>query len=207
MSDLTPKAASSLPRPEPLGLEPSFGFGDRIGLATPGHVEAMRRAGAGIEPIFPQQSIREMARTGRTPGQVMDDALSGMRAGRLDRPDGRRRRPPEDDARTSTSTAAVGFTFFTIDPSDHVDAPRRRLRRADACATKFAAVGGEVDWLDALPRPVGSSSRPGRDVDLDEPACLRAAVKYGRAINHALATGRATSTRRRGARAATTRSS
>src|SRR5437763_6463860 len=63
-----------------LGLSPSFGFGDRIGLATPGHVEAMRRAGAGIEPIFPQQSIREMARTGRPPRQVMDEAISGMHA-------------------------------------------------------------------------------------------------------------------------------
>ena len=57
-----------------LGMSPSFGFGDRIGLATPGHVEAMRRAGAGIEPIFPQQSIREMARTSRSPRNVMDDA-------------------------------------------------------------------------------------------------------------------------------------
>src|SRR6195952_920121 len=63
-----------------LGLSPSFGFGDRIGLATPGHVAAMNRSGAGIEPIFPQQSIREMARTGRTPGQVMSDAMTGMRA-------------------------------------------------------------------------------------------------------------------------------
>src|ERR1700712_1260771 len=62
-----------------LGLNPSFGFGDRIGLATPGHVAALERSGAGIEPIFPQQSIREMARTGRTPGRVMSDALSGMR--------------------------------------------------------------------------------------------------------------------------------
>src|SRR3954465_7745433 len=61
-----------------LGLRPSFGFGDRLGLATPGHVEALRRSGAGIEPIFPQQSIREMARTGRTPEGVMRDALAGM---------------------------------------------------------------------------------------------------------------------------------
>ena len=60
-----------LPRCVTLGLAPSFGFGDRIGLATPGHVEAMKRSGSGIAPIFPQQSIREMTRTGRTPGQVM----------------------------------------------------------------------------------------------------------------------------------------
>jgi L-fuconolactonase len=62
-----------------LGLAPSFGFGDRLGLADAGHVAAMRRAGAGLAPIFPQQSIREMARTGRSPLRVMDDALDGMR--------------------------------------------------------------------------------------------------------------------------------
>ncbi|RLC99943.1 MAG: hypothetical protein DRI77_01525, partial [Chloroflexi bacterium] len=31
-------------RPVPLGLRPSAGFGDRLGLATPGHVRAARRA-------------------------------------------------------------------------------------------------------------------------------------------------------------------
>src|SRR5437588_11054544 len=66
--------------PVPLGLAASFGFGDRLGLATPGHVAALRRAGAGILPIFAQQSIREMARTGRTPQQVMEDASAGAAA-------------------------------------------------------------------------------------------------------------------------------
>src|SRR3954471_23072194 len=98
-----------------LGLEPSFGFGDRIGLATPGHVEAMRRSGAGIAPIFPQQSIREMARTGRSPATVMDDALNGMRQAGWDGPTG----ADADHLKTFEdvdATAAVGFTFFTIDP-------------------------------------------------------------------------------------------
>ena len=67
---------SDQPQCVTLGLAPSFGFGDRIGLATPGHVEAMKRSGNGIEPIFPQQSIREMTRTQRTPREVMDDAMN-----------------------------------------------------------------------------------------------------------------------------------
>src|SRR3954452_21992754 len=94
-----------------LGLEPSFGFGDRIGLATPGHVEALRRAGAGVAPVFPQQSIREMARTGRTPRQVMDDALGGMRRAGWDGRTG----ADADHLKTThdvDATAAVGFTFF-----------------------------------------------------------------------------------------------
>ena len=68
----------SLPKPVCLGLDPSFGFGDRTGVATSGHVASMKRAGSGIQPIFPQQSIREMARTSRTPIGVMTDALQGM---------------------------------------------------------------------------------------------------------------------------------
>src|SRR3954449_1566817 len=103
-----------------LGLRPSFGFGDRLGLATPGHVEAMRRAGAGLEPIFPQQSIREMARTGRSPRQVMDEALVGMRRAGWEGITG----ADADHLKTTAdvdATAAVGFKFFTIDPSDYVD--------------------------------------------------------------------------------------
>ena len=106
--------------PVTLGLAPSFGFGDRTGLATPGHVEAMKRSGAGIEPIFPQQSIREMTRTKRTPQQVMDDALAGAEAAGWKGKTG----ADADHLKTYEDvevTAAVGFTFFTIDPSGHVD--------------------------------------------------------------------------------------
>src|SRR5258706_9547234 len=98
-----------------LGMAPSFGFGDRIGLATPGHVAAMKAAGQGIAPIFPQQSIREMTRTSRTPQQVMDDALNGAKAAGWTGPIGadadHLKTPADVDA-----TTAVGFTFFTIDP-------------------------------------------------------------------------------------------
>jgi len=82
----SPKNAAALRRhlewlrPRPLGTRTSAGLGDRLGLATPGHVRAVRAVGgaAAIAPIFPQQSIREMTRTGRTPVEVMDDATWGM---------------------------------------------------------------------------------------------------------------------------------
>ena len=57
-------------KPAPLGLQPSFGFGDRLGTATPGHLEALRQEGGPIRGIFAQQSIREMTRTRRTPGRA-----------------------------------------------------------------------------------------------------------------------------------------
>src|SRR5690348_1507299 len=107
-------------RPVPLGLSPSFGFGDRLGVATPGHVAAMRRAGTGVAPIYAQQSIREMTRTVRTPEQVMGDALRGASESGWTEPQGAdadHLKTPQDVDRT----AAAGFCFFTIDPSDFVD--------------------------------------------------------------------------------------
>ena len=64
--------------PRVLGLHPSFGFGDRLGSATPGHVRALRAASVPLAPIFAQQSIREMERTGRNPAEVLNDAAWGV---------------------------------------------------------------------------------------------------------------------------------
>ncbi|HEY2159646.1 MAG TPA: tagaturonate epimerase family protein [Isosphaeraceae bacterium] len=169
--------------PATLGLRPSFGFGDRLGLATPGHVAAMRRAGHGIEPIFPQQSIREMTRTGRNPAGVMGDALDGMkRAGwtGITGADADHLKTPAD----VDATAAAGFTFFTIDPSDHVD-PHADNYDEPTLRARFAAVAGEVGWLDAY-RGRKVELATGATMILDDQACLRAAVKYGRALNHAV---------------------
>ncbi len=167
----------------PLGLRPSFGFGDRLGLATPGHVEAMKRSGEGIQPIFPQQSIREMARTSRTPVQVMGDALLGMRRAGwtgITGADADHLKTPED----VEITAAAGFTFFTIDPSGHVD-PHADGYDEATLREKFAAVKSEIGWLDKY-RGTSVDLGTGTTIVFDESACLRAAVKYGRALNFAI---------------------
>lgn len=170
-------------RPVTLGLSPSFGFGDRIGLATPGHVEAMRTAGTGIEPIYAQQSIREMRRTCRTPKQVMDDALLGMEAARWTGrtgADADHLKSPED----VDVTVAAGFTFFTIDPSDYVDAQADDYDAA-TLQNRFSEVRDQINWIERYQgRTIALET--GTRVLLTEEACRRAAVKYGRAINHAL---------------------
>lgn len=167
-----------------LGLKPSFGFGDRIGLATPGHIAAMRRVPCGIEAIFPQQSIREMTRTQRTPRNVIDDAVSGMKAADwtgLCGADADHLKTPEDVDRT----AAVGFTFFTIDPSGAVD-PKADSYDEPTLRQQAAAIEAEVGWASRyVGRKVTLST--GTVIDFTDRACLQAAVKYGRAINQAVA--------------------
>jgi hypothetical protein len=166
-----------------LGMAPSFGFGDRIGLATPGHVAAMMRAGGGIEPIFPQQSIREMARTSRTAEQVMQEALAGMHDTGWTGQTG----ADADHLKTTADvdvTAAAGFTFFTIDPSGHVDDHSDSYDEATLRAN-VEALRGEIDWFDTYTGktiPLATGTR----LVLDERAVLRCAAKYGRAINAAI---------------------
>lgn len=176
-------------RPAPLGLQTSAGLGDRLGLATPGHVRAVRAAGGDIAPIFAQQSIREMHRTGRSAQQVLDDALWGIFAegwrGRFGADADHLKTPADIEA-----CVAAGYTFFTIDPGEYVD---DRAEGADPATLRAAFAALPWDTLedtpaDALRRYAGLALNiEGRTIALDEGAALRAAVKYGRAVAHVAA--------------------
>jgi len=167
--------------PRPFGLNTSAGMGDRIGLATPGHVRAVRATGGVIAPIFAQQSIREMTRTGRTPQQVMDDATwgifqEGWQAG-VGADADHLKTPDDIDA-----CLAVGFSFFTIDPGAHVD---NRAETADAAVLRELA---EMLPDQIKPSASGLSDSDfnieGLKIHFDEYTLTKAAVKYGRAIEH-----------------------
>ena len=166
-----------------LGLEPTFGFGDRLGLATPGHLAALKRAGGLIRPIVAQQSIREMSRSERAPEDVMTAAIRGIREAGYDGPWG-------SDAdhlkvhRDVDVTAAAGFVFFTIDPSEHVDDAADSYDAA-ALEEKYAFIKGEVAW-EAQYRGKTIEVPDGPSIAFDEETVKRAAVKYGRAIEHSL---------------------
>ncbi len=166
-----------------LDLTPSFGFGDRIGLATPGHIEAMKRAGGGFAPIFAQQSIREMGRTGRTPSDVIDAAVWGMDAEEWQGASG----ADADHLKTPADvdiTSAAGFSFFTIDPSDYVDGNADDYDEP-ALRERFEKIVASVSWYSKYLNYRKSLSG-GRSFTIDEQAAMRCAVKYGRAIKHAI---------------------
>jgi hypothetical protein len=111
-------------RPRPLGMTLSAGFGDRLGMATPGHVRALHRLheampDARVAPIFAQQSVRENARTGRTPQDVLDDATWGAFAAGWHGLVG----ADVDQVKTVEdldAIAAAGHTLYTFDPGDYV---------------------------------------------------------------------------------------
>jgi len=173
-------------KPMTLGLRTSAGLGDRLGLATPGHVRAVRavREQGDIAPIFAQQSIREMTRTGRSPQQVMDDATWGIFA------QGWRDGMGADADHLKTTAdidacVAAGFTFFTIDPGEYVNNSAETMTLADLRAAvdklpsdlQLAASGLQSKSFDV----------EGRSISFVGHTLLKAAVKYGRAVAHVAA--------------------
>jgi tagaturonate epimerase len=160
-----------------LGLSPSFGFGDRLGLATPGHIASVR--GTKFAPIFAQQSVRENARTGRTPQQVMEDARRAVEAAQWDASWG----ADADHLKTVDDLSPfveAGYTFFTVDPGEYVDNaadtdPLELLERKIA--------GTNWDELSALYLDRNDVQVWGK---FEAESLMRATVKYGKAIQHAV---------------------
>jgi hypothetical protein len=160
-----------------LSLTPSFGFGDRLGLATPGHIAAAR--GTNFAPIFAQQSVRENARTGRTPQQVLDDAQRAVEAAHWDAPwgaDADHLKSPDD----LPPFVAAGYTFYTVDPGEYVD--------NDADADPLPVLqqkAKELNW-DQLSTLYLNGKCEAVFGTFDPETLLRAAVKYGKAVRHAV---------------------
>ena len=162
----------------PLSLAPSFGFGDRLGLATPGHLAAVR--GTNFAPVFAQQSVRENARTGRSPQQVMDDAKRAVDSAKWDAPWG----ADADHLKTVDDLPPfieAGYTFFTVDPGEYVDNGADTQSLAQLRRNMAAFHWDELSVL-YLSGSVGQSW-----ASFDTESLLRATVKYGKAIQHAVA--------------------
>jgi len=165
-------------RPRRLSDGPSFGFGDRLGLATPGHVRALKKAK--VFPVLAQQSMRENARTGRTFAQVFADALfgavqEGYTQGFAADADHLKSLDQAEEA------AKLGYTFFTCDPSDFlVQAEKLSFQELKKYIPKNAwdTLKKEYVGLEFVIPGLGK-------VSFDEKELLYIAVKYWRALEFA----------------------
>ncbi len=104
-------------KPSPTGKNTSFGTGDRLGLASPGHIAAFRNSGT--VPILAQQSKRELQLTGRSYGEVIRSAGWAVFASGFTRPwgaDGDHLKYAEDIA----DALEQGCTMITADLSEHL---------------------------------------------------------------------------------------
>lgn len=109
------------PHTRPVSLrkfKTTMGLGDRLGLASPGHIELMK--GYDVGPVLAQQSIRELTLTGRTFEDVLSDVVwavfqegysGGFGA------DGDHLKSMEE-VKLALDT---GYTMITLDCSEHIN--------------------------------------------------------------------------------------
>ncbi len=98
--------------------ETTLGLGDRLGIASPGHIATIR--GTNVKPILAQQSIRELQLTNRTYQDVLDDVTwavfqEGYRGGY----------GADGDHLKSAGEVKMaletGFTMITLDCSEYIN--------------------------------------------------------------------------------------
>ncbi len=157
------------------GNKTSVGFGDRTGCATPGHLSSLK--GTKFFPVLAQQSIREMTRTGRSPDDVMDDAVFGaIQAGWTKGfgADADHLKTAEDIDRT----AAAGFVLFTLDVGEHIGKGVAAMSGGDLQAT----AAQNPDFARWRKSYLGKTFL---GVTYDERTLLETVVKYGRAVQKA----------------------
>ncbi|MBN1848040.1 MAG: hypothetical protein JW932_05595 [Deltaproteobacteria bacterium] len=179
------KTALPFLRPRIVGKDPSIGCGDRLGLATPGHVCALVKTQLGA--VLCQQSVRENSRTGRSPRQVLDDAMWGAWQ------EGWRKGYGADADHLKTASqidtfVESGYTFFTADVGDHLD---NKVDRADTATVEAKVAALPWDRLQSTASDLihRLTRRPveldGSTVDLTRADILRAAAKHGAAVAQA----------------------
>lgn len=171
--------------PRPVGLSTSAGTGDRLGLATPGHVAAFQESGTHLVPVFAQQSAREMDRVGRDPRAVIDDATFGAIEG------GWQGRMAADADHLKTTAdidrcLAAGFTSFTLDPGDVVQHLDGAATQADLKALPWEDLEDSYEALVARYENLNVDTGEG-SIALSSEDLLTAAAKYGKCVALAVA--------------------
>ena len=169
--------------PSPLcDQEVTFGVGDRLGVAGPGHLRVISRYRAC--PILAQQSVRELDLTGRDYEQVLDASTWAVFQEGYERPwgaDGDHLKS-EEWVRTALD---IGFTMITADVSDYI--------RKEYAAKSDGEVGEAYRQLEGSYRRRIEDTYLSMKVDLDtgetirfsREVLVRTALIYGRAMEHA----------------------
>ena len=157
----------------------TFGLGDRLGLATPGHIRAI--AAFDVFPVFAQQSIRELNLTHRTFTDVISSAAFGVMQEGYKGGYG----ADGDHLKTKdeiTYALSSGCTMITLDCSEHINTKAAALSDSEVEAA-YAALPSDVRahyeevYLSRVQPIIGT---------LSAPELRRIVLVFWDAVNHAV---------------------
>lgn len=151
----------------------SIGVGDRLGIATPGHIKTFEQYNA--YPVLAQQSIRELTLTGRTFEQIIDCVTFAVFRENFTRPFG----ADGDHLKTFEEIQWAldsGCTMITLDCSEHI---RNDVAEMSLAEVEAAYVPDEA--LEA--RYCGKDFHMGDiTVHFDREMLMCCALVYGKAV-------------------------
>ncbi len=160
------------------GPKPSFGTGDRLGIATPAHLQAFQ--GKDIFPILAQQSVREMARTERTWQKVLDDAIWGCFEAGYEGLFGADADHVKE-IKELKKAADCGYTMFTLDPSDFIRNDFKKLGKQE-----LNQLYNQIPNSKEIKKLyLGKSYKVnGQELIFDEKSLKEITLTYSEALNH-----------------------
>jgi len=155
----------------------TLGMGDRLGLATPGHIRVFEKYDA--YPIFAQQSIRELTLTGRTFEDVLDCASWAVFR------EGYKKGFGADGDHLKTAKEVkyaidCGYTMITLDCSEHI--------RNDVTAMSLEQVNAEYSADPDLEAKYLNKTFDvnGCKISFDEESFKKTCLIYNEAIDFAV---------------------
>ena len=164
------------------GHDISMGLGDRLGLASAGHIRLIKDKD--IFPILAQQSIRELNLTLRTYDDVLSDAVWAVFQEGYEKgfgADGDHLKTPEE----VKMALDLGFTMITLDCSEHIDNSLEELS-LDELSAKYEALSDDVIkyWSEKYQ---GRTFRlgGGYEITVDEKEFYKTVLTYAEAISFA----------------------
>lgn len=172
------RAAFPFTAPQPvLKKRRTVGVGDRLGIATPGHIRVFGRYDA--YPIFAQQSIRELNLTGRTFNDVLDSASWSVFRENYTRGFG----ADGDHVKTAEEieyAISSGYTMITLDCSEHIRNDVDNLTDEQVQAEYTADPELEAIYIG------NSFDVEGVSISYDENAFRRLCLIYNGAVRYAI---------------------
>lgn len=164
------------------GKKVTIGLGDRLGLASPGHIRTV--TDLDVFPVLAQQSIRELNLTGRT----YDDVISAAAWAVFQQGYKKGYGADGDHLKTAEEVKMaldIGMTMITLDCSDHID--------NDAANENARELAAKYNKLPEESRKNWEKKYSNMEINFDgfkyritDEDIVRAACVYGNAINHTL---------------------
>ena len=154
----------------------TMGVGDRLGIATMGHIQAFNKY-PNVLPVFAQQSMRELDLTGRSYMDVLDNVSFAVFKYGYKRGFG----ADGDHLKTADeieSALSIGFSMITLDCSKYIRTNIERMSDEEVNSVYFSNPQTEALYLD-------SSFDIGQDIFLsfEEMEFKRTVLIFNDAIN------------------------